>query len=101
MVVIKLKTLEQTGALEILIFLLKNKRSRITETLEYLRENKIGQTAMYNALKVLKKENLISDTIEGFPKTRYLTLTEKGRRVAQKILEIKQILEEEENEDEK
>jgi len=94
-IVIKLKTLEQTGALEILVFLLKNKRSRITETLEFLRENRIGQTAMYNALKVLKREGLIEDTVEGFPKTRYLTLTEKGRKVAEKILEIKEILEKE------
>ncbi|MGQ4834536.1 MAG: winged helix-turn-helix transcriptional regulator [Candidatus Asgardarchaeia archaeon] len=94
-ITIKLKTLEQTGALEILIFLLKNKRSRITETLEFLRENNIGQTAMYNALKVLKKAGLIEDTVEGFPRTRYLSLTEKGTRIAEKILEIQKILENE------
>ena len=98
---ISLRVLEQTGAPEILIFLLEKENSRLTDVLIFLRSKRIGQSAMYNALKLLKENKLIEDIITDYPRSRILKITEKGRRVAEKLLEIKQILEEEENEDEK
>ena len=92
MIDISLKSLEQTGALEILYLLLKKGRVRITETLEFLRKNEIGQTAMYNAIKTLKENGLIEDVVEGFPRSRYLMLTDVGRQIAEKVSEIKDIL---------
>lgn len=95
MIKITLRALEQNGSLEILLLLLEKENIKITEILAYLREQRIGQSSMYSALKQLKHATLIDETISVYPKLRLIRLTPKGRRVAQKILEIKKILEEE------
>lgn len=94
-IAISLRVLEQTGSPEILLYLLEKEQGRVTDILIFLRSLRIGQSAMYNALKILKECNLIDDIVSEYPKTRLIKITEKGRRVAEKILEIKEILEEE------
>ena len=93
MIPISLRPLEQTGALEILRYLLEKTEVKLTELLYYLRSIGVGQSAMYRSLKLLKEANLIDETITDYPKLRLIRLTEKGRRVAEYVLKIKEILE--------
>lgn len=92
---ISLKQLEQTGALEILYFLYNKKRAKLTDILSFLRDNQIGQGAMYNAIKALKESNLIDDDVEGFPRRRMFFLTKKGEKIARIIVDLKNALEQE------
>lgn len=94
MIGISLKVIEQTGLPEILLYLLNKNEARITDIFIFLRSQGIGQSTMYRALKLLKEHDLIDEKITDYPKLRLIRLTEKGRRVAEKILEIKEILEE-------
>lgn len=97
---ISLRTIEQTGLAEILVFLLGRDKARITDIFVFLRSQGVGQSTMYRALKLLKENQMIDEEITDYPKLRLIRLTPKGRRVAEKLLEIKKILEEE-TEDEK
>jgi len=92
---ISYRPLEQSGSLEILTYLLKKSEAKLTDILAHVRSFGIGQSAMYSVLKLLKENQMIDEEITDYPKLRLIRLTEKGRRVAEKILEIKKILEEE------
>jgi len=100
---IKLLKLQQPGVFFILLYLMDNKGKevKIHDILEFVKSCGVGQYAFYTALKNLISLNLVEDEIHyGPPKRRLLHLTEKGEKVAQKILEIKEILEEGEKFDE-
>lgn len=56
--------------------------------------NKIGgsHTTPYKALPILKNLGLINDEVTPYPVKRIFSLTEKGRKVASKLQEIEDIL---------
>lgn len=82
--------LEQTTALRILIHLLKAEKASRTE----LRKNiEASVSAIYNALPKLKRLRLIDEeSKETFPFTVEVSLTQKGRRVAEHLAKIEAIL---------
>jgi DNA-binding HxlR family transcriptional regulator len=84
--------LEQTTALRILIHLLKAEKASRTE----LRKNiEASVSAIYNALPKLKRLRLIEEeSKETFPFTVEVSLTQKGRRVAEHLARIEAILSE-------
>ncbi|MCD6562463.1 MAG: helix-turn-helix transcriptional regulator [Thermoproteales archaeon] len=87
-----MEKLEQTGALRILLVLYRNKNPMTIS--ELLDANVVKQFALYNALKKLKEIELIEENREDkWPFRRIFRLTDKGRLVAEKLLEIEDILE--------
>jgi DNA-binding HxlR family transcriptional regulator len=82
--------LEQTTALRILTHLLKAEKASRTE----LRKNiEASVSAIYNALPKLKRLKLIDEeSKETFPFTVEVSLTHKGRRVAEHLAKIEAIL---------
>jgi len=57
---------------------------------------KSSPNAIYNALRRLIQTDLIKEEREkGFPYRRLISLTEKGRKVAELLVEIEKILSEE------
>lgn len=89
-----MKFLEPPRALRILIYL--NDKHPEGCPISYIRHDiRISQAGLYNAIKKLVEAKLIEQKVSTFPKLRLIKLTEKGKRVAEKILEIKEILEEE------
>jgi len=89
-----IELLEQTGALRLLIYLYKHCKEGCK--ISHIKQDiKISQVALYNAVKNLIQLNLAEETVTDYPKLRLIKLTEKGRRVTEKVLEIKEILEEE------
>lgn len=87
-----LKYLEQIGTLRVLLFLEKNEGSNITKMKNEIDD--LSQAGLYTALKALLALELIRDEVSTYPRMRRFYLTEKGKRVAAKIKEIKEILEE-------
>lgn len=85
--------MEQTAALRILLYLLeKGKASRT----DLRRSIDASISAIYNALPKLKKLGLIKE--EGrktFPFTVHVLLTPKGRKVAEQLTLVNNILTEE------
>jgi len=86
----KLGTLEQTSLPRILVYLLKKEKASRTD----LKNNiNASQQAIYNSLPILLKEGLIEEAAEEvFPRRRLIFLTEKGRAVAEHLVEIERIL---------
>ena len=88
-----LSELESRATLRILVTLL------ITGPLSFSElANKVGSSnvTIYNALKRLKKVDLIAEEREeDFPRRRLISLTEKGRKIAKLLVEIEKILSEE------
>ena len=86
----RIAELEQTTALRILTHLLKAKKASRTE----LRRNiEASVSAIYNALPKLKRLRLIyEESKETFPFTVEVSLTQKGRRVAEHLDKIETIL---------
>jgi len=82
--------LEQTTALRILIYLLeKGKASRT----DLRRDIEASVAAIYNALPKLKNLTLIEEeSQEKFPFTVHVSLTRKGQKVAEHLVEIDSIL---------
>jgi DNA-binding HxlR family transcriptional regulator len=82
----KLKILEQTSALQILQFLLSGQPATRTD----LKENiDSSQQAIYNAISVLRKANLVTEKAEDkFPFRVTISLTDKGQKIAQYLVEI-------------
>lgn len=84
--------LQKKGVLEILLYLHEHKKASRTK----LRDN-IGavlETIYKTSLPTLKELGLIKETrSDKFPFTVEVFLTEKGENIAQKLLEIKELLE--------
>ncbi len=61
---------------------------------ELIAELPFGQTAVYNALKTLEQFSLVEEEMtKGFPRSRLLRLSEKGRKTVKKLEELAEILE--------
>ncbi len=91
-----LEKLEYPGAMQLLLALVERQRY-VTEVLRK-RSNPngfISQTSLDKCRVHLEELGLIKEEMEESARPRtYLVITDKGRRVAQKIREIQEILEE-------
>lgn len=85
-----MEALEQTGSIRIML-LLNNKGGL---TLTDIKDNvSCSLSAVYNALRKLKDAGLIEEEFEeDFPRRRLISLTEKGKKVAEKLEEIEEEL---------
>jgi DNA-binding MarR family transcriptional regulator len=78
------------GTVRVLKFLLKKKQASISELKDGIGAS---QDAIYNAIEKLKASNLLEEKRERrFPRRRLLILTEKGEKVAQKLCEIDNLM---------
>jgi DNA-binding PadR family transcriptional regulator len=85
-----IRKLEKIAALEIITFLRENGSTGKVDLVQRL---EAGQTSIYSALSVLKELDLIEEQQpEGFPVRRPVNLTEKGRRVAELLVQVEKIL---------
>jgi DNA-binding PadR family transcriptional regulator len=81
---------EQAGAFELLVILLEKESLGKAEIVALLKRS---STTAYSALKLLKKANLITEVeAKSFPYRKDVTLTEKGRKVAELVREIQALL---------
>jgi predicted transcriptional regulator len=80
--------LEEVGetGIKILLFLYK-KRAKLTDFKEELGA---GYEAVYRAVLILERHKLINEHCEG--KKRVFELSEKGKRIAEKMTEAEKIL---------
>ncbi|MFZ7137843.1 MAG: winged helix-turn-helix transcriptional regulator [archaeon] len=87
-----LSVLEQTTLPRILVYLLeKEKASRS----DLIHEINGSQGAIYNALPMLKESELIAESIaKGFPRRKEIWLTEKGKKVAELLVALTEVLSE-------
>lgn len=78
-----MEALEQTGSIQILLFLDKSEAATLTDLKDGVN---CSLSAVYNALRKLKDAGLIEERMEDtFPRRRLISLTEKGRKVAGKL----------------
>jgi len=88
----KISELEQTGCLQLLVFLyLNNKKLNKSEIIE---KSGINKATFYNKiLPILKKLYLISESEEKSPTViKYIKLTKKGKEIASKLNNIENLL---------
>jgi DNA-binding MarR family transcriptional regulator len=88
---LKLVLFEQAAAMELLILLLNNDKLKLSEIVRKLGRS---QATIYRAIENLKELELVSDETTGYPVKRFMSLTEKGRRVAEKLVEVEGVLQE-------
>lgn len=90
----RLLVFEQATAIELLLLLSASYKLNLSEAVR-----KLGrpQATIYRAIEKLGELGLIDDETTDYPKKRMLTLTEKGRRVAEKLACVESILQEEPN----
>jgi predicted transcriptional regulator len=81
-----IKDLENKGELQLLIFLLENGKTKITDI-----KIDVAKSTVYHALDALSSIELIEEERTP-PYTRYIQLTGDGKVVAKKLSEIAQIL---------
>ncbi|MEM2997180.1 MAG: winged helix-turn-helix transcriptional regulator [Candidatus Bathyarchaeia archaeon] len=85
-----LNSLEKRGALQILLHLHREGRATRTELRNHV---DASMDTIYTALKVLMELGLVrEESMDRFPFSVHVTLTEKGRRVAEHIAEVDEIL---------
>ena len=72
-----------------LLMLLNSDRLKISEIVRRLGR---PQATIYRAIGKLKELALIYDETTGYPVKRFFSLTEKGRRVAEKLADVENIL---------
>jgi DNA-binding MarR family transcriptional regulator len=78
------------GTAKTLKFLSKRNQASITELKDGVR---ISQDAIYNAIEKLKDAGLLEEKKERrFPRRRLLILTGRGAKVAEKLLEIDELM---------
>lgn len=85
-----MKHLEAKGRLRILIYLLKKGRAQVSIIQE---ETDIPTQTVANALQTLHMLKLTEEQREP-PYKRYISLTQKGRMLAEKLMEIEKVLSE-------
>lgn len=83
----KFKVIEQTAAPRILFFLKKNQKASRTELIRNLTAS---QTAIYNAIEILLKNELIQENRQVWKID--ISLTEKGKKVADWLEELIKLL---------
>jgi len=88
-----IEKLDETKAtLRVLLYLHDKKEAKLTDIIQNIPN--AGQKAIYTTLTTLKQLNLIQEkTNQNFPFTRKIALTQKGQKTAEKIKQIKTILE--------
>jgi len=84
----RLRRLEKRAALQILLFLYNNGESKWYEIRDGV---KASDSTISSSLIELGKLKLITERREP-PQIRYIRLTEAGRRIAEKLSEINEIL---------
>ena len=94
MISINYRPLEQSGSLEILTYLLEKSEAKLTEILAHVRSLGIGQSAMYKALKLLKRRRTHRRNYNWLSQITFDTIDAERPQSAEKLLEIKEILEE-------
>jgi DNA-binding transcriptional ArsR family regulator len=82
-----IKNLEHKGALQILLFLLQEGKTKVTDI-----DVDVSSTTVYRALTTLAKLELIDEERKP-PFTRYIQLTGDGEAIAKKLEEINAVLE--------
>ncbi len=87
-----LKHLEkQSGILILLTEILRRNEVCVTDIIHKI---KLNPTSTYKALNKLKSLKLVKETRQNhFPNKRLFKLTDKGKKVAEKLVEIEEILE--------
>ena len=89
----RLLLFEQATAMELLMLLADSgDKLKLSEIVR-----KLGrpQATIYRGITKLKELMLIDHETTGFPVKRFFSLTEKGRRVAEKLAEVESVLQEE------
>jgi DNA-binding IclR family transcriptional regulator len=88
---LRLLLFEQAAAMELLMLLVSSDKLKLSEIVR-----KLGrpQATIYRGIATLKELELIYDETTGYPVKRFFSLTEKGRRVAEKLANVESILEE-------
>ena len=88
----KIKVLEQTSAPRILLYLLGQERAMRKELRDRINAS---QPAIYRAIRLLIDAGLAMEVKEDrFPYRIWLELTDKGRRVAELLSQIEEVLKE-------
>jgi DNA-binding MarR family transcriptional regulator len=85
---------EQAAAMELLLVLVGHDRLKLSEI---IRKVDRPQATIYRAIPKLRELGLIYDVTTDYPVKRLLALTEKGRRIAEKLADVESILREEPN----
>jgi DNA-binding MarR family transcriptional regulator len=86
----KIEALEQTTLPRIMIYLYREKKASRTDLRNGI---KGSQAAIYKALPLLKENGLIEEgKPSGFSRRIDIWLTEKGKKVAEKLIELEKIL---------
>ena len=86
----KIVHLERTGAIKLLIFLSEHEEAKIWDLTNL---SGVSQPAVYRVMPVLKELGLVEERVD--PPRRLFRITEKGKRVLEKLKEIEEILGEE------
>jgi DNA-binding PadR family transcriptional regulator len=82
-----IKKFENSGVLQILLFLYENGKTKVTDI-----KIQASSGTVYRALNTLGKLGLITEERKP-PFTRYIELTEDGQAVGKRLAEIKTVLE--------
>lgn len=82
-------TLEQKGAIHILIYLEEKKNANLTSIME--NTPKVGQTAIYTAIRKLLDQELINEKKEPPYNRRFFSLTDRGKKVVEILKKLKEI----------
>lgn len=83
--------LEQRGCLHVILYLAD--KSEAVSLTDLVRNLEITQDPIYKTLPILTLLKLVQETHEKeFPRRRLFRLTQKGRKVAEKLRELEKIL---------
>ncbi|MHA1353370.1 MAG: hypothetical protein ACTSPP_11350 [Candidatus Heimdallarchaeaceae archaeon] len=82
-------TLEQKGAIHILIYLDEKKSANLSSIIKDT--VKIGQTAIYTAVRKLLDQELINEKKEPPYNRRFFSLTTRGKKVVEILKKLKEI----------
>ena len=85
----KVTRLEQTAAIRLLFYLHDKKESKTGEIVHNLKGTH-SQNTIYRALNVLMELGLVEEVLD--PPRRIFRLTEKGKKVLEKLMEVEKIL---------
>ena len=86
----RIAEIEKRAALQVLVYLYKNERATITEFRKHLRAS---LSTIYTAIERLGRLNLIKQTRDNtFPFSLYYELTPLGRKVAELLARVEELL---------